>query len=264
MPIAIFEIPREGSTDVPQAKKLCEDVGEIVHNALGVPAPDDKEIRVAEGTSDKPRLRIAFTVGPNEYPDYKPPSFFPTTEAIRSAGQAVAEAAKKSPLGISEAVVEAWRDTTFLLREEELPRPVSPMSAEDLKAIGRRLENPRIKLVLSPQKREGSSPAKEQDAVPQTESQKVSAELARRMAEILGSEVPIAAEVEFAAAADTDIAVEFDCETVEGQAVLPESARRFMAKTALQVLDGNPLTREGSAEVWIRQGRPEVQEFEII
>ena len=77
--------------------------------------------------------------------------------------------------------------------------------------------------------------------------------LAGRMTEILGR--PVVSEVVFAQVADTDVSVEFDCE-IDGSQI-PEEVRIYLAESALHILESSPLTREGSAEVWIRQGQPE-------
>lgn len=75
------------------------------------------------------------------------------------------------------------------------------------------------------------------------------------MKEILGLG-GIEAEVEFTESADTDAAVEFDC---DGNSI-PENVRRYMAESVLYLLDSTQL-REGSGEVWIRQGQPETHRF---
>ena len=60
--------------------------------------------------------------------------------------------------------------------------------------------------------------------------------------------------------ADTDIAVEFDCLST-GEDPIPEAIRQTAAEQLMSYLDTHQLTREGSAEVWIRQGRATVFPF---
>lgn len=261
MPIAILEIPKEISIDIWQAKELCEKAGDSLHDMLKVPDPADKEIRIIRNSLGETTLRIAFTIGPNEYPDFEQKSFFPTKEQIKLAGQSVLKIIKDSQLDVSKVVIEAWRDTTFVPREEEISKPVSPVPEETLKEIGSRLDNPRIKLVLSPQKREGVPSLKEFGSSPENRGyQEVASKLSRRLTEILGRQEAITAEVEFADFAETDVSVEFDCETVPNNSI-PQEVREYMAKSVLYILDSSQPTKEGSGEVWIRQGQPKRMVF---
>ena len=184
-------------------------------------------------------------------------------EQIESAGQTIQEMIEGSPFGISQIVIEAWKDTTFVLREGETSEPPPPISQEELKRIGNHLDRPRIRLVLSPQKRGGVSFSKELGQAPENESNKATLKLAKRIAEIFGYEEPITAELEFAQVADTDVSVEFDCETKAGKSI-PEEVRRYLAESVLSILDLNSLTKDGSGEVWIRQGKPDTRVFNVI
>lgn len=260
MPIAILEIPKKSQIRTSKAQELCVKAGDIAHSALRVPNPEDKETRVTEGISNKPILRISFTIGPNEYPEFKQKSFFPTEEQINSAGQSILKITKDSPISVSQVSIEAWKDTTFLLRKGETPEPALPVSKEELVKIGSNLGEPRIKLVLSPQKREGGSVSKELGHVPENENPRVTTELSKRIAEIFGYESPIKAETEFAKAADAEVSVEFDCGIDRGHAI-PENVRKYMAESVLHVLDSSPLTKEGTGEVWIRQGQPHTKTY---
>ena len=130
------------------------------------------------------------------------------------------------------------------------------MSEETLREIGGGLNKPRIKMILSPQKREGSSFSKEQNLSSEIEYQGIASEISKHMTEILKPENAVTAEVEFADSADTDISVEFDCE-VEPNKLIPPEVREYMAESVLHILDSNRSTKDGSGEVWIRQGQPE-------
>lgn len=169
MPIAILEIPRSGRIDTSKAKELCDKAGNCLHDILGVPDPEDKESRVTRSVLDKAILRMSFTIGPNEYPDFEPKSFFPTAEQIESAGQSVMEVVKNSPFGVSQVIIEAWRNTTFVLREGETPKPVPRITEKELREIGSRLDKPRIRLVLSSLYQEGVSLSKELGQAPENE-----------------------------------------------------------------------------------------------
>lgn len=258
MPIAILEIPKGKKIDLPKAEELCRRVGDCLHDKLEVPDKEDKEGRAIRTSLDETVLRITFTIGPNEYPKFEKKSFFPTTDQIESAGKSVLEIIKELKVDVSRVVIEAWRDTTFALREEEeIPELASPMPEKVLRDIGNHLSNPRIKLVLSPKKQEGGSSLKERDQpLENGGSEEVASELSRRLTEILGLK-EIKAEVEFTELADTDIAVEFDCDTEPGK-LIPEEIRKYMAESVLNLLGSNDHTKEGSAEVWIRQGKPKV------
>lgn len=261
MPIAILEIPKDSKIDVSQGKELCEKVEDCLHNTLGVPDPEDKESRVIRNSLGGIILRTAFTIGPNEYPDFEPKSFFPTRDQIELAGQSVLKIIKDSQFGVSRVVIEVWRDTTFVLREEEIAKPVSPVSEKILREIGSHLLNPRIRLVLSPQKQEGVSSSKELSPSPENGSyQEVALKLSNRMKEILGLK-EVTTEVKFADFADTDVSVEFDCETDPNNSISKE-AREYMAESVLHILDSSRSTKEGSGEVWIRQGQPQRTIFE--
>jgi len=260
MPIAILEIPKGRIIDIPEAEELCNRVGDCLHDELGVPDEEDKESRVIRASLDETILRIAFTIGEHEYRGFEQESFFPTTDQIESAGKSVLEIIKELQLDVSRVVIEAWRDTTFALRkEEEIPEPLSPASKEALREIGSHLSNPRIKLVLSPQKREGVSSLKELDRSQENGGhQEVALKLSKCMTEILGLKETITAEVKYADLADTDVCVELDCEP-ELNNFIPKEVREYMAESVLHILNTSQSTKEGSAEVWIRQGKPEVE-----
>lgn len=253
MPISILEVPTGSLLRKDEARALCEKCGDLLHDTIKVPDPDDKEIRVVEIPSiTSPNLRFAFTVGLKEYPDYNPPSFFPTQEQINSAGQAIISRLNNSSLDIPKIDIEAWPNTTFLLREGPIEEPTAPVS-EELNLIRQSLNNPRIKIVFSPQKQEGVSIFKESGTTPDNEASEAVHKLANRFGEILGTRVK--AETEFAIDADSDISVEFDCD-VAPNSQISENARLFLAESALHSLESTRISREGSAEVWIRQGSP--------
>lgn len=263
MPIAILEFSKDRKIDISEAKGLCDRVGKLVHDELGVPDQNDKESRVSGEISGGTILRIALTKGPHEYPDFEgQEAFFPTEEQIKSVGQSVLGMVKESRLDVSQVVIEAWSNTTFILREEEeAPILVSPVPEEVLRKIGSRLLNPRINLILSPKKRAGVSSLKESGPSSENENyREVALEISKRMTEMLGLKEAITAEVKFADAADTDVSVEFDCGTEPGSSI-PEEVRKYMAESVLHILDSSRLTKEGSGEVWIRQNKPETKVF---
>lgn len=79
------------------------------------------------------------------------------------------------------------------------------------------------------------------------------------LAETLGLPEENGGQIELLVAEDCDtrFSVEFDCQPREGF-IIPESVRQFAAKKVEHSLNTNSLTREGSAEIWIRQGKPAI------
>lgn len=233
---------------------MCEEGNDILHEILEVPDPEDKEVRIVEKQSaTSANLKFSFTIGPKEYPDYNPPSFFPTQEQINMAGKKILDRLKDSTLDISKIDIEAWSDTTFKLKEGKTSEPVSPVSSDELKIIGQKLDNPRITLAFSPQKQEGASTSKEIGISPDTEGREATKKVADNIGQILG--IPISIETIFAIEADSDIAVEFDC-GVEPSLIIPENVRIYLAESVLHTLESLRIAKESSAEVWIRQGKP--------
>jgi hypothetical protein len=264
MPITILETSRNSLAlreDVVRAKEFCDKIGNSVRDMLGVPDANDKESRVLRGDLGEDTLRIAFTVGPNEYPGFEKSSFYPEEEQIESAGQSVLNSAKESGFNVSRVLIEKWENTTFVPKKGEISEPASPISEKELKEIGSHLKEPKMKLFLSHKKQEGGPSSKEGDLSSENEKYKeVALKLSKRMTEMLGREDVVKTEIEFVDAADTDFSVEFDCETQPNK-LIPQEARQCMAESALYILDQDKPTKEGSGEVWIRQGQPKTYTF---
>lgn len=263
MPLCSVEVPRGAAPEVIQkAKKLAGESLEIVHRQLGVPDPEDLETNVVEDERKQAKLLISYTVGPNEYPDFPNPSFRPTDEQVTQTGKGVHAKASQSELKVSQVTIEAWVNTTFIFRDPEAPEPTLP--AEDLKEVGLSIERPQLRLIVSPEKQQ-SPTALPREVEPTTEPEpnlKFIEGVGIKLSEVLGlpEDSPIPVHVQPALFADTDFAIEFDCQSITGYQI-SEEVRTYMAQLIEQELNQNPSTRDGSAEVWIRQGQPDRHYF---
>ena len=263
MPLCSVEVPRGATPEVVQkAQKLAGDSLEIAHNQLGVPDPNDLEIQVIEGNGEQAQLRVSYTVGPNEYPDFPEPSFNPTDEQVSLAGSKIQAEAHGSGLNIGRTTIEAWKDTTFMLRDPDAPEPAKP--DEDIAKVGLSIENPRLRLVVSPEKlpKPATLPRESEPTVEPEPNLMFIESVGKKLSEALGlpENRPIPVHVQPTLFADTDFAVEFDCQPKPGYQV-PAEARTHMAQLIERELNQNSSTRNGSAEVWVRQGQPVTHHF---
>ncbi len=261
MPLCSVEVPKGAAPGViEKAKVLANKSLEIAHERLEVPDPEDLETNVIEG--EQARLLISYTVGPNEYPGFPNPSFYPADEQVSLAGEEIHAKAIQSDLEVAQTTIEAWSDTTFILRDPEASEPTPP--DEDLSGVSLSIKKPQLRLIVSPEKQQGST-ALPREAEPATEldpNLKFIEGVGRKLSEVLGlpEDLPILFHVQSTLFADTDFAVEFDCQPI-GDYQISEKARTYIAQLIEQELNQNPLTRDGSAEVWVRQGEPAVHHF---
>lgn len=263
MPLCSVEIPRGATPEhIQEAKGLAGKSLEIAHGQLGVPNPKDIEINVVEGMGMQTKLLISYTVGPNEYPNFPIPSFHPTDEQVTQTGEKVRAEASRSGLGVSLITIDAWANSTFILRDPEAHEPTLPV--ENLKEIGLSIENPQLRLIVSPEKQQGPSvlPPESEPITEPEPNLKFIEGIGKKLSEIFGlpEDSPIPVHVQPALFADTDFAVIFDCQPI-GDYQISEKARTHMAQLIEQELNQNPSTRNGSAEVWVRQGQPNRYDF---
>lgn len=266
MPLCILEIPRVRYQAMPEsrdddAKNLCDAVLDCTIDGLNIPKKDDREARVAITDGESSRVSVLYTVGLHEYPNCEPESFFPTPEQTRSVCATIHSLATEYPFGVTETSMEAWSDTTFISRPSEPAEPVSSTQLEQFKEIGKYLDQPRMKLVLSPNKRRGISSSGKEGEPPREDDpyREVEKGISKLIAESLGlpERTEIQTELEYAHQADTDISVEVDFQLKPGHSIT-EEARGFIAREIEKYLNENTLTQEGTAEIWIRQGEPEI------
>jgi len=263
MPLCSVEVSRGAAPEVLQkAQKLARESLEIACKQLEVPDPEDLEINVIEGEGGQTKLLVSYTIGPNEYPDFPNPSFNPTDEQVSQTGKKIHAKASRGDLEVAQTTIEAWENTTFILRNPEAPEPTPP--DEDLKEIGLSIKRPQLRLIVSPEKQQGST-ALPREAEPTTEPEpnlKFIEGVGKKLSEILGlpEDLPIPVHIQPTLFADTDFAVEFDCQPISGYQI-SEEARTYIAKLIERELNQNPSTRNGSAEVWVRQGQPASRHF---
>lgn len=268
VPLCSVEVPRNSGPIVTKsAQELAGESLEIAHQRLGVPDPEDLEINVIEGKGDQAKILVSYTVGPKEYPDFPNPSFNPTDEQVNQAGREIHLKASQGSLEVNQTTLEAWKNTTFILRDPEASELIPPNEElkDELKEVGFSIESPQLRLIVSPEKMKAPV-ALPRETEPTTEPEpnlKFIERVGRKLSEALGlsesTSVPV--HVQPALFADTDFAVEFDCQPVSSGYQISERARTYMAQLIEQELNRNPATKDGSAEVWVRQGRPTRHHF---
>jgi len=263
MPLCSVEVPKGVGPEVVQkAQGLALKSLKIVHQLFEVPDPEDLEINVIGGEGEQTGILISYTVGPNEYPDSPNPFFEPTDKQINQAGKEIHVKANQGNLKVAQTTIEAWDNTTFIVCNPEAPGPTQP--PEDLKGIGRLIKKPRLTLIISPKKQQGSV-ALPREVEPTTESEpnhKFIEGVGKKLSEVLGlpEDTPISIHVQPTLFADTDFAVVFDCQP-DPSYQISGIARTYMAQLVEQELNQNPSTRDGTAEVWVRQGQPISRHF---
>lgn len=257
MPLCSVEVPRGSVPEVIQkAKNLAGDSLEIAHRILNVPDPEDLEINIIEGKGGLTRLRISYTIGPNEYPDFPIPSFKPTKEQVNQTGKEIQVMADQGETAVGQTTIEAWSNTTFVIRNPQAQKLTQV--PEDLKEIGLSVEKPQLRLIVSPEKQGQTVLPREFEPTTEHEPNLEFIEgVGKKLSEILGlpEDPPIPIYIQPTLFADSDFTVEFDCQPI-GDYLIPKEARTYMAQLIEQELNQNPSTRNGNAEVWIRQGQP--------
>ena len=270
MPLCTIEVPITQWSGLPvSGKKEAEGWGRTVLtqtlDLLGIPDPDDKEIRIVTGNKDPwSKVTISFTSGLNEYPGFPSrEAFFPSAQQVHALGVVVQALGQESSLRVGQTGMEMWKDTTFLLVDREAQPVVSggPGGLEAMKEWGRFIDNPKVTLVVSPAIMGQASPAgKESRSGSEPEPYADTARnISKLVMETLG--LPEAAgqtSVVEPAIADCDFSMEFDCQPKPGQ-TLPEPVRQSLAGKVAEYLNSDPQTKKGTAEVWIRQGEPQAE-----
>jgi len=268
MPLCTLEIPRQqyavmsAESKNQTAPDLCNTALDLTLQKLSIPNPKDREVRiVASPTLTRSKISVSFTVGLHEYSDFEPEAFFPTRGQIRSAGAHIQSNVGASLFQVAETRMEAWRDTTFVIRSPDVSEPIPPKLSEPLEKIGRRIEQPRVCLALSPNMVSGTSFSKELEPPRESEPYKgIVREISALIVETFGlpEQTQVQTEVLSACYADSDISVEFDCQPEEGY-LIPEELREYAAKRIERCLNQNQLTKAGEAGIWIRQGKPQTE-----
>lgn len=260
MPLAEFQLI-EGRVPVEKARDICEKSLDIVHSEFKIPDPEDREVRISSGNTNK--LGIEYTTG-EEYE--KGVDFHPDTTAINIAGKQIQQICENRVDKV-KTEIRAWGDTTFILREVNDSIPTPPFSQEEIRRIGSYIQAPRIKLFISPNHyREVIGPSSpELSSVSQSETElfnKVTSEISRQFSEILGIPTEsFSSDVIVPLDADADVSVEFDCQTQPNQQI-PEELRKYLAGIVEKIINEDSLTKNGEGEIWIRQNQPDETVFE--
>lgn len=274
MPLLILTVPKQTGVNAEALAGTCNQILDAVvgvaanedegiegkEGILGIPDKEDKELRIMVSSKvDRPTAVLSFTIGPNEYPGFESPAFFPTEEKKRQAGKKIKQLVEEAGLQNVGVSMEAWGNTTFKLRKKE-PEELQPhgLTREEIREIGRGVKEPKMRLVLSPDMIEaGGSQEREQGwRIELDKHLELTEEMVRLMVETLGipKETRLRTEVLVADKADSNISVEFDCQPEGG--LIPQLLREYGAGRLEQLL--NEELPDGEAEVWVRQGKPRV------
>ncbi len=240
-PLFTIEVPNPAQEA--EAVKFYNKIADKTLEKLGIPDPDDKEVAVVH-TDGKPNVIISFTKGADEYGVGE--IFDPPKELIDSVAQELSNT--ESPLGITEIKMEPYKNSAFLIRELEREEPIAPISEEELKTIGKNIESIKTKIVLSPDK--------EEFLISQNgNGLEINNSIIKTISETLGLPEDISVQNDEITAiyADTDLSSEIDLRTKDGSVVNPE-IMEYLAQKIEQLLNQNPNTKDGSAEIWVRQG----------
>lgn len=259
MPLCTLEIPRiEGGFSDLQGIAVCDKSLDLTLKGLQIPDPEDREYRVM--VSDKitePNISISFTAGSDEYGMGN--IFNPSKEEILETARSIRLDPQVSESGIKSIVMEPWVDTTFIIRSDSKEAVQSILPVKFLDRTPEEVGEVRIKFALSPEKMKGVSVSTEGE--PSLENQsfdKVGQETSNLIREILN--LPEGNSMQIGVLpthlAQTDISVEVDFPTIS-KPLLPKE-REFIARSIEQkVLNSNSSTKEGSATIWVRQGKPD-------
>lgn len=264
MPLITVRVPKDyHQQSVTQLIAFCDAAHELLRHYLGIPNPQDKEIRIISDDKlvGRPEVTISFTIGPHEYDDYDPPSFFPTPEQIAQAANEIQTLASR--YGISEHItIDEWSETTFHPCEGN---PITRPSLATLEAVkAHPPTNPVLHLFLAPEiaSAPSYSGTKEGGRFSVENEQYLSAmnQVTDIFTEILGLTDRPVIVVSVTDYADIGVAFELDCDVDLEYPISPE-VRKFLAQTAERVFRDLNLISGKDGEVWLRQGKPTRYEF---
>lgn len=260
-PIGIYEGKLENGDNTVIADEI-KDATKLFNESLG--APDwDREIRITSRHDDEPStLRISYTVGDNEYPDSEDPSFRPTDSAVsETAGKIIDKIKQSGNADIDKLIIESWPDTTFKAYEQGdvgENNITEPESISGKKLADYVSDKSELKLVVPVGfEIDNAITNGGQKTIKQVFSEylNVASPKAKEFFEGMTISVQIADE------AEVDMSVEYDCELKYEDDKIPQDVREYMASAITKVIDKIKTGCVG--EVWIRQGKPNTQEFLI-
>lgn len=258
MPLCTLEIPRVGY-NLPDSKAVavCDKSLDLTLQGLEIPDPNDREYRMMVSNDiAEPKISISFTLGRDEYHVGK--IFNPSRQKILETAKSIRLGLADSGLNFGTITMEPWNNTTFIIRSEDDNQEV-PLSIEFKRRTPQEIGEIKVTLAISPEKRVGSNIAKESEFLSERGNfQEVGQGISNLIKDTLElSEVSERQmEILLPRLAQTDISVEIDFPDISKPFLSQE--QEYLARSVMQrVLNLNSLTREGSATVWVRQGKPD-------
>ena len=257
MPLCTLEIPKIRYANLPavdreqSAVKICNEALDLTLQGLGIPDTEDREWRIVVGEGIETKMSISFTSGGDEYGIGS--VFDPPEEQIRTTGEAIQEALLGSPIKVSQITMESWHDSTFAMR----PWDGAGKTEGSSYSLKRDSGQPVITLAIPSTRLKGISVRTESEPPGENETFRGTArEILRLVKETLNLPREIEGKVEILPCfGQTDTSVEVDFPDSSGGVFSKQERLRLLGKVE-NFLDGNKQTGEGTATIWIREGRP--------
>jgi len=245
MPIADLEIQTgqiKNPEDLNKLRSLLEKINAIVHQALGVPDPEDQELRIQE-TEKRSTLKIAFTVGRNEYPDLNSSAFFVTAEQVSNLFKEIETLLRENNF-LAQLIIESWANSTFIFEElEELTDEQNSIRSnlENLKALEKDIKKIDLKIYCD----------KSLEQLAPTLKEKIEQQLCTLFQL---QDKKLNSQLVFPDAVDTDLAIEIDLKTEKGDE-LHAKMRELIAELLMQTIRNSNLDAGTTTEIWLRQNQ---------
>jgi len=259
----ITEFISDGSSEKASVnnEKLCKDIGTLFNTMTGAELWDSEVGETISVESEDEGIKIACTVGDNEYPDRPDPSFRPTDETIDATGAAIVDLIKKSGANVPKLVVERWSDTTFMGYEQSEVEADELQEPEDLaqNPVEKFIDEPVMKVVVTSTAEsiaQSGGDVKEFESGFATEFQKKLVGISPNAKAFFGN---VSVVVKVVVMREVDFSVEFDGD-IKGDK-MPEDIRGYMANAALHTING--IKPNCTGEVWIRQGQPNTKVYPV-
>lgn len=255
MPLCTLEIPRTGH-NLPDSNAIaiCEKSLNLTLKRLNIPSYD-QEYRIMDSNEiDRPNVSISFTVGRDEYD--RGVVFDPSRKNIIETAKSIRSSLADSGLKFGTIIMEPWNNTTFIIRSEDDNQEV-PLSIEFEERTPQEIGEFKVTLAISPEKRAQPSVAKEGESPSERGNFQ---EVGRGISNLIKDTLELSEvserqmETLLPRLAQTDISVEIDFPDISKP--FSSQEQEYLARSVMQrVLNLNSLTREGSATVWVRQGK---------
>ena len=247
MPISILETANS-QLEKEKIRSLLERINASIHKALCVPDEGDQEIRwLTNSEFVSNSLKIAFTVGDNEYPDFEPSSFYPTVEQLKNLNQVIEEILQKLDF-TAQIIIESWANSSFVFLEN-LPSENEMEAVDENIEIKELIGHLQINAFISPDLNKNN---------PDVVQALFLEQLKNKLAQFLKiNQENIDCQLIFPDLADTDISIEIDC-IKTGKNNLSISQRELILGLVMEFLQEKITEKNLTAEIWLRQGEPEI------